>query len=182
MKNKIINKIFIATSMDGFIADKNGNIDWLNIVPNPDNDDMGYDQFMNGIDAIVMGRNTYEKVLSFGIDWPYTKPVYVLSSTLNTIPKNLEDKVYLNSDSVEELSSKLQKLGYSSVYVDGGGVIQQYLEAGLVDELTITTIPLLLGDGIPLFRSLKHPLHFECVSSKIYLGKISQNYYVKSSY
>ena len=71
------NKVFIATSIDGYIADIHGNIEWLDSIPNPDGIDMGYYSFFDGIDAILMGRSSFEKVLSFGIEWPYTKPVFV---------------------------------------------------------------------------------------------------------
>ena len=76
------NKVFIATSLDGHIADKNGEIDWLHAIPNPDNIDMGYQDFITQIDAIVMGRNTFETVCNFDMDWPYEMPVFVLSNTV----------------------------------------------------------------------------------------------------
>ena len=89
------NSVFIATSLDGYIADKNDGIDWLNSVPNPDNDDMGYLEFSNRIDALVMGRKTFETVLGFDVDWPYDKPVFVLSNKLKEIPESHKDKAYL---------------------------------------------------------------------------------------
>ena len=89
------NYVFIARSLDGYIADKDGGIDWLNMIPNPDNIDTGFVELMNKIDAIVMGRNTFEKVLSFNIPWPYTKPVFVASNTLSKVPEKLEEKVEL---------------------------------------------------------------------------------------
>jgi len=76
------NSVFIATSLDGYIADRNGKIDWLNTIPNPDNNDMGYTEFTKGIDALLMGRKTFETVLGFDGDWPYNKPVFVLSNKL----------------------------------------------------------------------------------------------------
>src|SRR6188768_1468763 len=94
------NSVFIATSLDGFIADKNGGIDWLNSFPDIDSVDTGYDAFMAHIDALVWGRATFETVCSFGIDWPYTKPVFVLSSTLKEIPQKYKDKVTLLSGTV----------------------------------------------------------------------------------
>ncbi len=82
------NIVFIATSLDGYIADKQGDLDWLQAIPNPDSDDMGYNAHIDRIDALVMGRNTMDMVLSFGIDWPYSKPVYVLSNTLSEVPSS----------------------------------------------------------------------------------------------
>ena len=87
------NEVFIARSLDGFIADKNGGIDYLNTIPNPGNNDMGYMKFINKIEAIIMGRSTFEKVLSFGIDWPYSLPVFVLSNSLKEAPEGYKEKV-----------------------------------------------------------------------------------------
>ena len=148
-------KVFIATSLDGFIAKPDGNIEWLDhpsyII---DGEDFGYIEFFSGIDAIVMGRNSYEKVLSFDIDWPYEKPVIVLSTKTLSLPKELEGKVILMNGNPLEITEQCTELGFHSLYIDGGITIQQFLRAGLIDELTITKIPVILGDGIPLFRNL----------------------------
>ena len=82
------NSVFIATSIDGYISDKNNGIEWLHSIPNPNNDDMGYIEFTNNIDALIMGRTTFEIVCGFDVDWPYDKPVFVLSRTLSEIPKS----------------------------------------------------------------------------------------------
>lgn len=81
------NSVFIGVSLDGYIADKGGGPDWLDIIPNPNNESLGYIEFTKDIDALVMGRTTIETVLGFNVDWPYTKPVFVLSNSLNEIPK-----------------------------------------------------------------------------------------------
>jgi len=83
------NSVFIATSLDGYIADKTGAVDWLDLIPNPKQDDMGYFKFIKDIDALVMGRSSFETVLGFDVDWPYTVPVFVLSNSLNKVPENL---------------------------------------------------------------------------------------------
>jgi dihydrofolate reductase len=88
----MVNYVYIATSLDGFIATSDGGLDWLDEIPNPGKSDYGYSDFMSGIDAIVMGRKTFEKVLTFDF-WPYDKPVYVPSSSKVDVPKELEDKV-----------------------------------------------------------------------------------------
>ena len=87
------NIVFIATSLDGYIADKEGGLDWLHSVPNPDNHDMGFSAIMERVDALVMGRNTLDVVLGFGGEWPYSKPVFVLSNTMDKVPEGYEDKV-----------------------------------------------------------------------------------------
>lgn len=89
------NIVYIATSLDGYIAGPNNDMDWLHQVPNPDGSDFGFADFMANIDALVMGRNTFEMVLSFGVEWPYNKPVFVLSNTLKSVPEGYQDKVFL---------------------------------------------------------------------------------------
>lgn len=173
MKN--INCVFIATSLDGYIADKNGGIDWLHAIPNPDQIDMGYGAFMAQIDALVMGRTTFETVCSFPIDWPYEKPVFVLSRTLTEIPAEYKDKVFLVKGTLTEILAHIHKEGFHNLYIDGGATIQSFLQEDLIDEMIITTIPVLLGGGAPLFGNLPQALDFECTASTIYLGKVVQN-------
>ena len=181
MKNKIVkrNSIFIAASIDGYIADKNGGIDWLNSIPNPDNIDMGYNDFISQTDAIVMGRNTFETVCSFDIDWPYQIPVFVLSNTMSMIPEAYQSKANLVRGTPENIIRSIHEMGYYRLYIDGGKTIQSFLKEDLIDEMIITTIPFLLGDGIRLFAGLRERLEFECVNSKLFLDKIVQNHFVR---
>lgn len=169
--------VFIATSLDGYIADKNGGIDWLNSIPNPDNDDMGYIKFSNEIDALVMGRTTFETVCGFDLDWPYHKPVFVLSNSLSDIPKTHKGKAFLVKGTLEEILDQIYEKGYDRLYIDGGTTIRNFLKADLIDEMIITTIPILLGGGSPLFSDLPNKLEFELVESKIYLNQITQHHY-----
>ena len=155
----MVNYVYIATSLDGFIATTDGGIDWLNQIPNPGKSDFGFAEFMSGIDAIVMGRKTFEKVLTFG-SWPYDKPVYVLSKRKVKIPKELETKVEIMNASPKKLVEQLKERGHQNLYIDGGNTIQGFLEEDLIDEMIITRVPVLLGDGIPLFRKLPHRLDF----------------------
>lgn len=173
------NKVFIATSLDGNIADQNGNIDWLHSVPNPNQDDMGYSQFFSSIDALIMGRTTFETVCGFDIDWPYDKPVFVLSNRLTELPEDYKGKAELVSGSLNEVLAKIHKKGYKNLYIDGGKTIQSFLKEDLIDEMIITVIPYLLGGGISLFAALQEPLTFKCVQSKIYLNKVVQNRFVR---
>lgn len=174
------NKVFIATSLDGFIADQDGGIDWLHSTPNPTGDDMGYASFMETVDALLMGRNTFETVCSFDIDWPYSKPVFVLSSSLNKIPPKFENKAFLVSGKLYDVLDSIRSQGYGNLYIDGGKTIQNFLKEGLIDEMIITKIPILLGKGMPLFGALDKPQHFKCIDSKIYLDSVVQNRFVKA--
>jgi dihydrofolate reductase len=134
---------------------------------------------MQGIDAILMGRNTFEKVLSFGIPWPFEKPVFVWSTTLHELPTELLDKVSLVKGSVHEVLDNINKQGYTSLYIDGGKTIQSLLSENLIHEITITTIPVLIGEGIPLFSGKKGLLKFQCINTKLYSNGVVQSVYGK---
>jgi dihydrofolate reductase len=167
--------VYIATSLDGFIARKNGDLDWL--PPGKEgSEDYGYAEFMSSIDFIVMGRNTFEKVLTFG-GWHYDKKVIVLTSRDLTIPPELADKVEALHLSPRELVHEMETRGAKGVYLDGGVTIQRFLRESLVDEMTITTIPILIGEGLPLFGNLEKDVKLELVKSVSF-----QNGFVQSRY
>lgn len=176
---KYRNKVFIATSMDGYIADENGGIDWLHSIPNPDGIDMGYQEFMKDIDALLMGRKTFEKVCSFDIDWPYQKPVFVISESLLKLPSEYKEKAILVNGPLKQVLENIHNRGYHHLYIDGGKTIQSFLKDDRIDSMIITIIPVLLGKGIPLFGTLSNPLNFECVQSRVYLDCIVQNHFVR---
>lgn len=173
------NNIYIATSLDGFIADKNGGIEFLDTFPFEESDDVGYKDFMDRMDALLMGRKTFEKVLSFGIDWPYTKPVYVWTNTLKLPPKELQDKVQFVRGDLSEILQFIHQNNHTHLYIDGGKTIQSFLREHLIDEMVITTIPVLIGEGIPLFGPVKEKILFSCIEVKKYSNGISQKFYKK---
>ena len=167
--------VYIATSLDGFIARKNGDIDWL--PPGSDgNEDYGYAEFMSTIDHIVMGRNSFEKVLTFG-EWPYDKKVIVLTSRDLTLPPELANKVEPLHLSPRELVQEMDIRGAKSIYLDGGVTIQRFLREGLVDEIIITTIPILIGEGLPLFGLLDKDTKLELIKSQSFKNSFVQNRY-----
>jgi len=171
------NIVFIATSIDGYIADKDGGIDWLQSIPNPDNLDMGWVDLIKRIDAIVMGRKTFEKVCSFDCDWPHSKPVLVLSSSMKSIPEEYEGKAELIKGSLSSVMKTIHQKGHKHLYIDGGVTVQNFLKEDLIDEFIITVIPTLLGGGMPLFGELPKPMDFEHVKTEIFLKAIVQNHY-----
>ena len=170
------NIVYIATSIDGFIAGKNGELDWL---PAPSAEDKSFEIFMESIDALVMGRNTYEMVLSFEGPWPYSKKVFVLTNSLKEIDQKLSGKVELISGELKDLIKTLNEKGYNNLYVDGGRTIQGFLKENLIDEITITTIPVILGDGIPLFRPMDLKISFEHCSTKMLDNGLITSHYKK---
>jgi len=172
------NYVYIATSLDGFIATIQGDLDWLNEIPNPENSDFGFSEFMQSIDAIVMGRKTFEKVLTFGV-WPYDKPVFVLSSGKISIPKDFDSKVKTITGTPIKIVEQLNVLGHENLYIDGGVTIQGFLEEDLIDEMIITRVPILLGDGIPLFGKLTKRLYFHHKKTEFLSDNLVKSYYVR---
>jgi len=177
MRNK--NIVFIATSIDGFIADKEGGLDWLHSIPNPDINDMGYGELIDRVDALIMGRVTFETVCGFDCDWPYTKPVFVLSNSLKNIDEKYKDKVQLVNGDIKDVVKELNHKGFKILYIDGGTTIQSFLKEDLIDEMIITTIPILLGGGFPLFNETPNKLSFELKESKVFLNQIVQNHFIR---
>ncbi|MBU2904233.1 MULTISPECIES: dihydrofolate reductase family protein [Arenibacter] len=171
------NLVFIATSLDGYIADRKGRLDWLTTIPNPEQSDMGYNEFMAQVDALVMGRKTFETVCGFEGDWPYAKPVFIVSRTLDTLAEDYRDKAELVIGSLTEILEQIHNKGYHKLYIDGGVTIQNFLKEDLIDEITITTIPIVLGGGTALFSKLPTELEFTLVSSKVFLNQLVQNHY-----
>ena len=167
--------VYIGTSLDGFIARKDGDIDWLTQFAD-DEAIHAYEEFMNRVDAIVIGRGTFEKVLTFS-SWPYEKKVFVLSNSIKQLPGILRDKAILLSMTPEELVSYLSGMGFSSIYVDGGKVIQDFLKKDMIDEMIIAKAPLLIGSGIPLFNYIDTDLQFKHVRTAIQSNGLIRSYY-----
>jgi dihydrofolate reductase len=167
--------VYIAVSLDGFIARKNGDLDWLP-TGEEGGEDFGYAEFMSTIDHVVMGRNTFEKVLTFG-DWHYDKKVIVLTNRDLNIPSELADKVEALHLSPRELVNEMEGRGAKGIYLDGGVTIQRFLRESLVDEMTITTIPILLGEGLSLFGKLDKDIKLKLVKSKSFKNGFVQNKY-----
>lgn len=174
------NIVFIGKSIDGYIAGINGELDWLDIIPNPDNNDMGYVEHMKEIDAILMGRNTFEVVCGFEGEWPYEKPVFVLSNSIKSLPEKYNKHAQIINGNLEDILDELHSKGYQNLYIDGGKTIQSFLAKNLIDKMVITTLPIVLGDGIPLFTKAKYSTRFDLIKTEVYLNQLVQCHYVKT--
>lgn len=170
------NRVYIAVSLDGFIAEHDGGLDWLNNLPNPEQSDHGFFVFMNEIDALVMGRKTFETVVTFD-EWIYTKPVFVWSSTLENIPDVLKNKVQIISGEARDVVDLLNSKGFEHLYVDGGKTIQAFLQADLIDEMVITTVSIILGGGIPLFGNIGVVRKFKLEKVEMLNENLAKQYY-----
>ncbi|HWS82220.1 MAG TPA: dihydrofolate reductase family protein [Rubrobacter sp.] len=170
--------VYIATSVDGFIAREDGGIDWLPDEGDEEGgEDYGYQEFIDSVDAIVMGRSTYELALSFG-SWPYgEKPVTVLSSRHVEIPDAIARTVEAMSVAPREVVQRLAERGYGHLYVDGGRTIQGFLRDGLIHQLILTKIPILIGTGIPLFGPLSHDIGLRHLETRQFENGLVQSRY-----
>lgn len=167
--------VFIATSVDGYIARADGDIDWLLARDDP-GEDHGYAAFIADKDLIVMGRGCYEKVLGFE-HWPYTLPVVVVSQQLagTPVPPALQGKLRFTGLAPAALMDELASQGVRRVYLDGGRLLQSFLRAGLVADMVVTTVPVLIGAGRPLFGALARDIDLRLVSSRSFPSGLVQS-------
>ncbi|MGA9517160.1 MAG: dihydrofolate reductase family protein [Trichococcus sp.] len=155
-------RVYIAASLDGYIAHSDGNIDWLDSVARHD-EDYGYAAFIETIDTVIMGRKTYEKVLSFGGDFPHAgRDCYVLTRTERTP----DGQVHFYNGPAEELLDRIRSKPGKDIFIDGGAeAIDLFRKKGLIDSYTVSIIPILLGEGIPLFKESMEELPLKLVEA-----------------
>jgi dihydrofolate reductase len=166
--------VFVGVSLDGFIARPNGEFDFL---PADGGEPHGYAEFIATVDVIVMGRNTFETVLSLP-EWPYgSKRVVVLSSRTLDVSAVRGRPVEQMAGTPAEIVAKLAAQGARHLYVDGGITIQNFLQAGLIQRITITRVPVLIGNGIPLFGPVEHDIRLQHIATQTYASGL-----VKSEY
>lgn len=169
--------VFVGTSLDGFIARSNGELDFL---PQDGGEPHGYEEFMATVDALVIGRKTFETVLAFD-SWPYgKKPVFVLSThPLSSVPSGAV--VEHVSGPPAGIVSQLAARDIRHIYVDGGVTIQRFLQAGLIQRLIVTRVPVLIGTGIPLFGPLQRDIILKHIETRQYASGLVRSEYEVSS-
>jgi dihydrofolate reductase len=170
--------VFIATSLDGFIARPDGALDWL---PVDGGEPHGYLEFISTVDAIVIGRKTYETVLTFDA-WPYgNRQVVVLSTRPRELQPPPDDAVcHMMAGTPHDVLAWLAERGMRHAYIDGGVTVQRFLAAGLIRRVIITRIPVLLGQGIPLFGPLTRDIRLEHVGTRSFASGLVQSEYTVS--
>jgi dihydrofolate reductase len=173
MAGRVRASVFVGVSVDGFLARADGALDFLDAGGSEPH---GYEEFMAGVDALVIGRKTFETVLGFG-GWAYgSKPVFVLT-TRPLPPTPPEAKVERVAGTPASILDTVGARGFGHVYVDGGITIQQFLAAGLIQRLIITRVPVLIGSGIPLFGLLEKDVLLVHVATRTFAGGLVQTEY-----
>ena len=166
---------YVATSLDGYIAKLDGDISFLLIV-DKEGEDYGYADFLKTIDTIIVGRKTYDKILNMGFQYPNDKNVYVI--TRNERPDHKRLKFY--SGSLKKLVSELKIQQGKNIFCDGGSeIINQLLMDNLINEFIISVIPIILGDGIPLFKNKIPEMNLKLVNCQKFKTGLVQLHYIK---
>ncbi len=170
--------LFIAQSLDGKIARVNHDLKWLTEFPNPNNLDFGYNHLISRVDTLVMGRNTYEDLKAMDMDWPYnSQKTFVFSSQkdLTIFSKNTE---MVNKNLSDWVKSEVNKEGKDIWIVGGASLIAEFINERLIDEITITTVPVIIGDGIPLFKNIIADVNLELKSVETFENGMINTVYV----
>lgn len=166
--------VFIATSLDGFIARDNDSLDWL---PPNGGEPHGYVEFMDTVDAVVMGRRTFETVLTFD-PWPFAaKPVIVLTTQPSKFAAPGGAVCEMMGGTPHDIVAQLHGRGMKHLYIDGGVTIRRFIDAGLIQRMIITRIPVLLGSGIPLFGALPRDIRLQHIATRSFPSGMVQSEY-----
>ena len=169
LKNRPKISVYIAISIDGYIARSDGNLDWLDRVGGFD-EDYGFQTLLDSIDAVILGRKTYEAAATVP-DWPYKgKRIVILSNTLKTVREGAE----IFRGDITQLLSQLNSDGIKHIWIDGGLTISKFLNLQMVDSMTLSVIPVILGAGIPLYHAIDKELSCSLVSSQSYPSGLVQ--------
>ena len=173
-------KLYIACSIDGYIARENNSLDWLHALPNPDNQDYGYNEFIQGIDTVVLGRKTYDEIMGFGVEWPYGNcKTYVVTQNEN-YQIQTPNTFLLNEVSLKSMDQLKQESKKDIWIVGGGQLITDFLTLGVLDEMMICIIPIILGAGISLFPDKPKETDFTLVNTEAYnTGAVMLTYHKK---
>lgn len=173
-------KLYIAASIDGYIAYPDGGLDWLSEYPITPECNYGYNDFYESIDSVIMGGKSYRDILNMDVIYPYkNKKSYIVTRNTNS-QTSIEDVQFLSENIIETISSLKKQQGKDIWLVGGGVIISMLLDHNLVDEMIITYIPKILGDGIPLFPKIKNESKWQLLNSQSYNnGVLSVEYQIQ---
>jgi len=176
--------VYIATSADGYIASPDGGVDWLMAAGNseePVEMALSFEDYLKSVDCMVMGRKCMEKIASFNLapeQWPYGDlRIIVLSKSIKQVPTSLPGKVEIYGGEVSDLMMQLESEGYQHAYIDGGSVITSFLNLQLINEMTISQAPVILGDGLRLFGKVNQAVALSNVKAEAYDNGFVQTHY-----
>lgn len=174
-------KLYIASTIDGYIAKPDGNLDWLTGFPNPDQLDYGYQDFLDTIDTVIMGRTTYDEILSFGVDWPYSNcKSYVVTSnkSYNIKTPNTQLLHDIGKNELERLQNESKK----NIWIVGGGrLISAFINNSAIDEMIISLVPIILGEGIKLFPNRSKETQFEMLKIEPFSNGLTNLHFKKKT-
>lgn len=175
MARKVI--LYIAASLDGYIATRDEDLGFLSLVEQP-GEDYGYNAFIQTVDVVILGRRTYDKVLSFGIDFPHAdKECYILTRT----PREQEGNIRFYNGDLKTLVASLKAKEGKNIFVDGGAdVVNTMMKEDLIDEYVVSIIPIFLGDGIRLFQNGRPEHNIELAGSKSFEKGLVQLHYKRT--
>jgi dihydrofolate reductase len=174
MERNIKLSVFCGVSVDGFLARPDHRVDFLDTH---EHEPHGYEEFVGSVDVVVMGRNTYQFVVSYG-EWVYgNKPVVVLSSRALDFSWIKQGAVEQMSGEPAKIVEQLEARGYRHAYIDGGVTIQRFLAAGLMDRMIISSVPVLIGSGMPLFGPVPRDIHLRHIATRTFRSGLVQNEY-----
>lgn len=170
-------KLYIATSIDGYIARCDGDLDWLTSFPNPEKTDYGYASFFDSVDTVLMGSLTYLSIVSMDVKWPYKdKTTYIISHN----HKDNNEKIQFIHENIIETISKLREEQGKDIWLAGGGKLTSFLlKYDLIDEMIITTIPVILGSGTPLFPDNPIESAWQIKGNTTYNNGVIQTSYIR---
>ena len=171
---------FLGMSLDGFIAGPNDELDWLDEMPPIEGEDYGYLAFTSDVDALVMGRRTFETVVALVDEWPWNKPVVVMSSSMTELPDNAKDcEIFRGSP--KALANLAEGRRWKKIYIDGGQLVSSFINTGLLCSMIVSILPVVRGEGIPLLGGLDAPQWLDHLATKTYQNGMVQLTYERKS-
>ena len=173
-------KLFIASSIDGYIAKLDHSLDWLDSIPNPDNLDYGYEEFYSSVETLFIGRKTYEVVQDMDVEWPYPDSKTYIITRNDKYTVTTPNTFVINKD-IEDFVDELKASQKKDIWLVGGGeLISMFMDLELIDEMILTIFPIVLGSGVPLFASDSKEVRYKLIDSRVFETGLINLHYAKN--